>query len=600
MFSSTVLEHSRDNETYCTIGSQLTNRIRLLIVNPSSDNADADNTSNITSTLQAIRNVLLRIQLSIFALRRFSADTMSSYIGTTFLAWFQPTKTPVFKLSIHKFFYILMLCTNPTFSGAQDVDLASLSAYQGFRILGALAGDQVGYSVSSAGDMNGDGIEDAIVGSSKADTMTGANSFVAYVIFGRDVTPGVAPFNDIQLTSGSTALPASVGFRILRSGSILDNSLAIAAAGDVNSDGIDDVVVAAPNSNPEGKLGAGITYIVFGRNLSAPGAVLFGDVVLVASHVTMPTIIGCHLFGSAAGEHSGRSVGGGGDVNGDGIADIIIGAPGNNAGITYVFFGRTSFVTNVFPLPTTTLDVSWGFRILGAVAGDISGWSVAIAGDVNGDGMCDVIVGAPLADPPSRNDAGITYVIYGRRLSAPGAVPFGDIQLTTGVTALATTIGFRILGAATGDRSGTSVSGSADINGDGIADIVTGGNFAGPPNAVNAGIAYVVFGRSLLVQASNPFGDIELTTTAMSTLVGFRILGATTNDQVGFSVGAARDLNGDGIGDVIVGAYGADPSGRTNAGISYIIYGRNVAGGAAAFGDIQLSAGSTTLAASVG
>ena len=95
---------------------------------------------------------------------------------------------------------------------------------------------------------------------------------------------------------------------------------------------------------------------------------------------------------------------------------------------------------------------------MGAAATDRSGYSVGAAGDVNGDGVDDIIIGAPLADPPNGADAGIAYVIFGRSLALQVSYPFSDIQLTNGVSALHSSVGFRILGAAIGDWCGFYMS----------------------------------------------------------------------------------------------------------------------------------------------
>ncbi len=120
----------------------------------------------------------------------------------------------------------------------------------------------------------------------------------------------------------------------------------------------------------------------------------------------------------AAGDNSGRSVAGAGDVNGDGFADVMIGAPNadppsqSGAGSSYVVFGKASGFTSAINL--STLNGSNGFRLDGVVAGDYSGRSVAGAGDVNGDGFADVMIGAHFADPPSQTNAGSSYVVFGK------------------------------------------------------------------------------------------------------------------------------------------------------------------------------------------
>ena len=125
---------------------------------------------------------------------------------------------------------------------------------------------------------------------------------------------------------------------------------------------------------------------------------------------------GFELNGEAAGDYSGFSVASAGDVNGDGFADLIVGAlsadaHGTDAGASYVVFGKASgFAANI---DLSSLDGTNGFVLNGAAAGDQSGCSVAAAGDVNGDGFADLIVGAIGADSAG-SDPGASYVVFGK------------------------------------------------------------------------------------------------------------------------------------------------------------------------------------------
>jgi hypothetical protein len=125
-----------------------------------------------------------------------------------------------------------------------------------------------------------------------------------------------------------------------------------------------------------------------------------------------------------------------------------------------------------------------GFVISGGAAADQSGWSVSAAGDVNGDGLADVMVGARLADPAAGANAGKSYVVFGK--SATAAMDLS--ALGTG--------GFVINGEATLDESGFSVSAAGDVNGDGLADVMVGAYKANPAGGADAGKSYVVFGKA--------------------------------------------------------------------------------------------------------
>ena len=266
---------------------------------------------------------------------------------------------------------------------------------------GAAANDFFGYSVSTAGDVNGDGYDDVIVGA-YGNATGGIDAGRAYIYYGGNIFNSIA---DVILTGAA----ASDFF-----------GSSVSAAGDVNGDGYDDVVVGA-NSNDAGGNDAGRAYIYFGGSSMNNTA----DVILT---------------GAAANDAFGSSVSTAGDVNGDGYSDVIIGAPYNDAGgidagRAYIYFGGSS-MNNVVDVTTT-----------GAAANDNFGYSVSTSGDVNGDGFADVIVGAYLNDAGG-TDAGRAYIYFGGS-SMNNIV---DVTLT---------------GAAANDNFGWSVSTSGDVNGDG-------------------------------------------------------------------------------------------------------------------------------------
>ncbi len=257
------------------------------------------------------------------------------------------------------------------------------------------------------------------------------------------------------------------------------------------------------------------------------------------------------IDGQAASDRSGSSVSDAGDVNGDGRDDVIVGAQGagNNgrgfSGSSYVLYGAATPAR----LDLATLPASQGFRIDGAAASDGSGVSVSGAGDVNGDGRDDVIVGATGADNNGRASSGSSYLIYG-----------AASQANLDLAAMTTSQGFRIDGAAANDQLGSSVSGAGDINGDGRDDVIVGAPGADSNSRTNSGSSYVIYGAA---------SQSNLDLAALNTSRGLRIDGAAVAEQCGSSVSAAGDVNGDGRDDLIVGAQGAD----TNSGSSYVLYG---------------------------
>ncbi|AXQ31561.1 hypothetical protein D0B54_24000 [Solimonas sp. K1W22B-7] len=326
-----------------------------------------------------------------------------------------------------------------------EFDLADLDGSNGFRIPGLAADDATGFVVSAAGDVNNDGYADILVGT--PDPGCGCNGGTAYLIFGSAAGPGAS----LDLT----ALDGSNGFRIDRPAG--DGfGVAMAGAGDVNGDGYDDLIVGAPGGRDANGFFSdpGTTYVIFG---AAGGFDASFDLD------TLDGSNGFSIVGEAAGDASGYSVSSAGDVNGDGFADLLIGAPAAGyagaafAGASYLVYGTdTGFDPE---LDLTTLDGSNGARLQGT--GDLEGLGIAVssAGDVNGDGYDDLLIGAA-----GDGVAGRAYVVFG---SAAGIDPALDLATLDGSE------GYRINGSDS-DLLSTAISSAGDLNGDGFDDLLLG------------------------------------------------------------------------------------------------------------------------------
>ncbi|MEQ8383078.1 MAG: hypothetical protein RH949_12010 [Coleofasciculus sp. A1-SPW-01] len=413
-------------------------------------------------------------------------------------------------------------------------NLSELNGSNGFVINGIDAVDHSGRSVSGAGDINGDGIDDLIIGAPAADPNGNSEAGKTYIVFGQSEA--------FDTTLNLSQLNGKNGFVIngIDAGDYSGGS--VSGAGDINGDGIDDLIIGAQNADPNGNTNAGETYIVFGHSDGFDAA--FNLSQLNGSN-------GFVINGIDAFDRLGRSVSVAGDINGDGIDDLIISA--HNAdpnGKIYIVFGKEGSFDAAFNL--SQLNGSNGFVINGIDAGDFIGGSVSGAGDINGDGIDDLIIGAPLADPNGISGAGETYVVFGN--SEGFDAPFNLSQLNG-------RNGFVINGIDAGDFIGGSVSGAGDINGDGIDDLIIGAARAGE----NSGETYVVFG------SSEGF-DADINPSELDGNNGF-VLNGIDGDYSGGSFSGAGDINGDGIDDLIIGAIGADPNGNSGAGATYVVFG---------------------------
>ncbi|MGY0195697.1 beta strand repeat-containing protein [Leptothrix sp. BB-4] len=382
------------------------------------------------------------------------------------------------------------------------VDLSAISqGTGGFAINGDAFAGAGGYSVSGAGDVNGDGLADLIVGANQEGR--------SYVVFGK---ADGAPVDQSAIHSGHG------GFAIYGESFSDGVGGSVSAAGDVNGDGLADLIVGADKAHG----GIGKSYVVFGK---ADGAgVDLSDVVL--------EIGGFVIDGEADGDASGHSVSAAGDVNGDGLADLIVGAWGASAGAgrSYVVFGKAD--GQVVGLGELAAGHGGGFAINGAFAGDGSGASVSSAGDVNGDGLADLLVGASGVN----GHTGRTFVVYGK---ADGtAVDLSAVGAGTG--------GFAVDGRAALDLSGVSVSAAGDVNGDGLADLLIGASGA---NGI-AGRSQVVFGSASGSRHATAVDQMGSTGNDMldGTSAGETLVGQAGNDT----------LTGHGGADVLYGGAGND------------------------------------------
>lgn len=370
-----------------------------------------------------------------------------------------------------------------------------------------------------AGDVNGDGFMDLLVGAGGAPN--GLDMGRAYVLFGRsdNALPSL-----VEVADGG-------GFVLEGGGEGDEVGSAVSRVGDVNGDGLSDVLVSS-RSYPE-FTNRGRVYVVFGR---ADG--------VFPSRVDLETGRGGFtLEGEAVGHRLGISATGAGDVNGDGLSDVIV---GTTIGRAYVLFGRSD---GTIPSLSDIASGVGGFMLESEA--DSTGNSVSGAGDVNGDGLSDVLIGVPGEDDGTR--PGRIFVVFGR---SDGVAPsLADVSNGTG--------GFLLDGESAGDEAGRPVSGAGDVNGDGFSDFIVSALRADGAGE-SSGRVYVVFGR----KDNFPLSLLDVHRGDN----GFVLEGADAGDSAGASIASAGDINGDGIADILVGASNVDSSGDA-AGRVYVVFG---------------------------
>ncbi len=321
------------------------------------------------------------------------------------------------------------------------------------KIIGGDIGDKFGFSVSSAGDFNRDGYDDAIIGAATDDD-GGMDSGCAYIIFGSD-----EPLSEIDISDADIII-------------IGENhedhfGCSVSSAGDFNGDGTTDIIVGARGNDSSGS-NSGCAYIFYGStnpssNIDASDA----DVIIINNS-------GSGLFG--------YSVSLAGDFNKDGLEDIIVGA----YGYAYIFFGSTTMSTT---LETSNANV----QLIGNNFDEKFGFSVSSAGDVNNDGFKDVIVGAPLE-----------YYTSGK--SSHAYIFFGSSNPVSSISASDADV--ILIGEDDEYTFGDSVSNAGDINNDGFCDVIVGSKTS-DLNTTYSGCAFVFFG-SINPQSEINTSDADL------------------------------------------------------------------------------------------
>ncbi len=449
------------------------------------------------------------------------------------------------------------------------------------------ASSQLGWFVSTAGDFNGDGIEDFMVSAQYGDTAGRQNNGATYLLYGS--ANGLADLNTIS------ELTPQQGFRIDGANNNDRMGFIVNKLGDFNGDGIDDVVIASHWNDR--------IYVLYGGRDRYDGSF---DLKAIENGDTSNGFV----IRNANNQDSWNGFSAvGGDINGDGIADLIYGnreggvAGRGQATVIYGQQGGYSNITlnytnNAWRLPTDVHGTVIMAQDQNANANDPSkvwgqdlGEGIGIVGDVNGDGIDDFVI----ADPRSTNhlsagnggSAGTSYLIYGSKAGLPSQLDLNNLTPEQGIRIQS--LHYEWTGGADGNTSQNTITALGDINGDGIDDFALAAPYSDPGDP---GRVYVIYGKK------GGYGDRSLNldvfpNTSMSLPNGYT---PTFTQEDGFllvnekstvtqqnsatewfggSIRGAGDINGDGIDDFIIGARYADGNGMTDNGAIYVVYGKD-------------------------
>ena len=446
-----------------------------------------------------------------------------------------------------------------------EINVADLNGNNGFSVQNFNTEGGLGRTVSNAGDVNGDGFDDIILGAPYRDqtsfySYSRINRYYSftgrsYLIFG-DTNVGT----ELNVAN----LDRDEGLEIigdLRAGSI-ESSRTVSNAGDINGDGFDDIIIDSLDGNSDTNPNTPASYVVFGQSdIETREAIVLTELNGETGFVLKGNdrLIDFNSF---------NTVSSAGDINGDGFDDLIVGgsrsgtsfgrsyAPEYNSyfyfsdrqGRSYVIFGNNN-IGSSGELNLSSLDGNNGFVINGVDEDDRSGFSVSSVGDINGDGIDDLIIGAPYVDSNGKVDTGSAYVVFGGANTGTS----GELELSN----LNGSNGFAIAGIKKRERLGTTASSAGDINGDGIDDLIVGTNLQNLQTENDSQTAYVIFGGANVGSSGN------LNLANLNGNNGFAIEGVTNE----ITINKAGDLNSDGFDDLVIG----DPD--NSSGTVYTIFG---------------------------
>jgi hypothetical protein len=437
-------------------------------------------------------------------------------------------------------------CAAERTTRADDFEYPSVNGTNGFRINGATGYDETGTELSATGDIDGDGFSDIIMGTPKADPEGRTDAGTVYIVFGKSgawATP--LALSSIDGTDGIALQGVTAGDSLGAADSSYVSG-AIDTSSDLNNDGFNDIVLVTRNTTTPA---ANKIYIVFGKArqywTGSSGRINLSSLTSINDMAQISTGV------------STLKVAGGGDINGDGFDDLVIGAPnysglGANRGRIYVIFGKTSGWDTAITLDSLN-GSNGGFYIDGINDNSLTGQGIAMGGDFNGDSIDDFVIGAP-DYPGNGNKNGEVYLILGSK------------DAWTSITSLSTYCnGIKCIKFTSPNINvglGNQLELKADVNTDGYDDLQIG-------KGINTQYVYVFFGTaSGFTSGGEAISAATLTgqngfTLSGPTLGSFGGLAKTSKDKI--------DFNKDGFDDIFFEDLG---SGVPVPGKARIVFGR--------------------------
>jgi hypothetical protein len=481
--------------------------------------------------------------------------------------------------------------------GSRDgiVSLTNVAAQSGsYTFIGEDADDFSGSSISSAGDVDGDGLDDLLIGARGGDG-GGAGSGETYLITAADLAAADAAdgSSDGVIDLGNVA-GQGLSYKFIGIDGDDQAGYAVSSAGDTDGDGLDDLLIGADRAGGGGT-DSGETYLIAALDLAAADAADgSADGVIDLANVA-PQSASYTFVGEDGSDFAGASVASAGDFDGDGLDDLLIGASRADGSVASV--GKTYLVSAADLAAADAADGSDGvidlanvaaqtnsFTFTGEGSFDFAGASITSLGDVDGDTLNDFLIAASFDDDGGVSSGGAYLITSADLTDADAADGSSDGNIDLGNVAAQST-SYQFVGEEAGDAAGTKVSYVGDVDGDGLNDLLISASRADDSGS-SSGATYLLTAADLAAADAADGSDdgiIDLSNAALQSS-SYKFIGESGSDFLGASVSSAGDFDSDGLDDLLIGAHLADDAGFM-PGATYLVSAADLADADAADGN---------------